>query len=527
MKDKRGYIPFLVILVCCVFCLSLAAETEAEIKELVGKFEKGDFIESAGDDKVLAVSLNECIEYSLKNNLEIEISRENPYLFTEDVEIAGAEFELKFTAELNFTDSSDPSNSEPFNVPGLERFFTPEINTFRDGNLSFGVEGKIITGATYEFFFNNNRYKTNSSGKLYNPSYLSEAGLTVTQPLLRDFGTYINRAEIVIAQNNYAVSSEEFQQTVMDIVSETKEIYFNCIFARDAHSIAKDHLKLAQELYGINKKRYEKGLVSSVELLESESAEAGRMSYVIESESAMRNTEDQLKFITNLVSDSKLWNAKLEFVDTPGFDIVEVNLVDELKNAFEYRPDYKAVIISLQNNNIRIKVAENATLPTLDLTGSFGLNGLGKDVKKAVENIDYKHKDWYAGIKIEIPWGGGERAEHEKRQLEKAIALLGLKNLEHNIILDVRNKEREVEVQKRQVEAAGLFKDTARKNYEAQKKRFNAGQVSTHDMLDYQDSLSGAKLEHLRAVTGYQIALVKLDKASGVVFIKNKIRLEE
>ncbi len=527
MRDKRGYIPFLVILVCCVLCSPLAAETEAEIKELVGKFDKEDFIESAGDDKVLAVSLNECIEYSLKNNLEIEISRKNSYLFSEDIEIAGAEFEPEFTTELNFTDSSDPSNSLPVMLGNVVLSVPEERDTYRTGNLDFGISGKIITGATYELYFNNNRDKSNSGSFKYNPSYLSEAGLTVTQPLLRDFGTYINRAEIVISQNNYAVSSEEFQQTVMNIVSETKEIYFNCIFARDAHDIAKDHLKLARELYRINKKRYEKGLVSSVELLESESAEAGRMSYVIESESAMRNTEDQLKFITNLVSDSRLWNAKLEFVDSPVFDIVEVDLVDELKNAFEYRPDYKAIMISLQNNNIRIKVAENAALPTLDLTGSFGLNGLGRDVKKAVENIDYKHKDWYAGIKLEIPWGGGERAEHEKRQLEKAIALLGLKNLEHNIILDLRNKVREVEAQKRQVEAAGLFKDTAIKNYEAQKKRFNAGQVSTHDILDYQDNLSEAKLEHLRAVTSYQIALVKLDKASGVVFIKNKIRLEE
>lgn len=521
---------FLIIMyfnISVLFSSWLAAETEAEIEKLIGEFNKEDFIANAGSNEILSVSLEGCIECALKNNLEVKISKKYPDLFNEDIRIARAEFEPTFKTELNFADSSDPSNSLPVMLGGVVLSVPEERDTYRNGNLDFGVGGKIITGAAYELYFNNNRYKSNSGSFKYNPYYSSELGLTVTQPLLRGFGTYINRAYIVIAQNNYAVSSEEFKQSVINIVSGTKEIYFNCIFARDAYDIAKDYLKLAEELYEINKKRYEKGLVSSVALLELESAKAERLRYVIESQAAVKGAEDKLKLITNLVNDPELWNARFELIDSPDFSICEIDLVDSLKDAFEFRPDYLSAKTSLKNNDIRIKVAKNGMLPTLDLTGSFGLNGLGEDIEKAIKDVDYKHKDWYAGITLEIPWGGGERADYEKSKIEKAIALLGLKNLEHNIILDVRDKVRNVEVQRRQVEAARFYRDTEVKNYEAQKKRFNAGQVSTHDMLDYQDKLSEAKLQYLSALIDYQIALIRLARSEGLTLVKNGVRIEE
>ena len=181
----------------------------------------------------------------------------------------------------------------------------------------------------------------------------------------------------------------------------------------------------------------------------------------------------------------------------------------------------------MKNRDIKIKVAKNALLPTVDLTGSFGLNGLGEDYQEALDNVNTDYKDWSVGIEVSVPWGGGDRAKYDQRKLEKAQALIDFKRLEQNIILEVRDKVREVDIQYRQVLACELSKDKEIQNYKAQRERYAAGQVSTHDMLDYQDKLAQAELDYIKALIDYNIALINFDKAEGLTLVKNNIILEE
>jgi outer membrane protein TolC len=74
---------------------------------------------------------------------------------------------------------------------------------------------------------------------------------------------------------------------------------------------------------------------------------------------------------------------------------------------------------------------------------------------------------------------------------------------------------------------AKLSKEKETQNYEAQQDRYAAGQVSTHDMLDYQDKLAQAELDYINALVEYNIALIDLDKSQGLTLAKNDIKLEE
>jgi outer membrane protein TolC len=230
--------------------------------------------------------------------------------------------------------------------------------------------------------------------------------------------------------------------------------------------------------------------------------------------------------VTNLVDDPEVWNAKLELIDRPQFIVEKADLVKSVGLAFENRPDYKSAKIDLENRDIKIKVAQNGILPTLDLSGSFGLNGLGADYGKALEKVNGEYPDWSVGVKFSVPWGEADRAKYDQRQLEKAQALIAFKRLEQNIIFDVRDRVREVNIQARQVEVARLYQQKEEENFQAQKARYMEGQVSTHDILDYQDRLSRAQLSYLKALIDYNVALVDLDKAEGLTLEKNNVVLE-
>ncbi|MFA5144475.1 MAG: TolC family protein [Candidatus Omnitrophota bacterium] len=482
------------------------------------EIEKTLFIASGVQSKVLRIGLVDCILYSLKNNKDILIKKIEPKLRKDDIEIARAAFEPTLTSEFNIHDETEIASSI---LQGADKFNS------QDTTFNIGVSGKLTTGTKYNVEFLNERYKSDSSYQIYNPYYATEPKVTITQPLFRSFGAAVNTADIMVARNNQKASEEGFINTVMDIVSKAKTAYYNYIFYLEKYSIDRLSHERARDLVEINKARYAKGLISSVDLLETEAAAAQREKAVLSAEASLKKAEDDLKLVIGLVDDPEVWNAQIELIDKPEFIRREVDLLKSLKDAFQYRPDYKAGKINLESHDIKIMAEKNTLLPIIDLVGSLGLNGLGQDYQSALGKSNSNYQDWSAGVKVSIPWGGAERAKYDQRKLEKAQALLAFKQLEQNIILEVRDKVRLTKTQYRQVEVAKLSREKEIQNYEAQKERYATGHVSTHDILDYQDKLSQSELDYVQALIDYNIALINLDKSAGLTLAKNDVKIEE
>jgi outer membrane protein TolC len=509
----------LLVLIVILLALTLRPSPAAEEKGDVGDAAliREAFIKSAAQQKVLRIGLLDCIAYALRKNNDIRIARIEPKLKSDDVRIAQSAFEPTLNAEYTLHDTTTESTN----------IFFPKDSKIRDINFNAALSGKLQTGAEYSLDFLNQRYRSNADISSINPYYSVEPILTVTQPLLRDFGITVNRADIIIAKNNWKQSEEAFRNTAMDVISQAKNAYYTYCYAIEAYAIAEIYLNLARDLMDINKARYGKGLVSSVDLLETEAAVAEREKLLITAENNLKASEDNLKYVTNLVDDPELWNARLELIDMPAFTVEKVDLVQSITDAFEYRPDYIAKKLDLKNRDITIIVKKNALFPTLDAVGSFGLNGLDNNYANALDKVNKHFPDWSVGGTLTIPWGMGDRAKYDQAKLEKARAILDLQRIEQKIILQVRDKVREVDIQFRTERAAREAKDKEEQNYDAQKERYSAGQVSTHDMIDYQEKVSRARLDHMKAIVDYNIALINLDKEVGLTLVKNNVRLEE
>lgn len=514
----KGFLSIFLFIVFLIRSVSFSYADSGKEEERLREIEKALFMASSTQDRTLKIGLVDCVLYALKQNSEILIKKIDPKIKQDDVRAANAEFEPSFDIDASLRDNTELSYSA---LQGAQ------TANSKDLNLDAQVSGKLITGTEYSIDLYNQRYKSDSSFQTINPYYAVTPKITITQPLFRGFGIIVNTADVLIAKNNKAESDCDFKQEVIDTVTKTKNYYYNYVYSLEKLDIDRLSLERTQDLLEINKARYSKGLISSVDLLETEASVAQREKNVLASEAQFKKGEDDLKYITNLIDDPELWNAKIELIDKPEFKIEKVELLICLQAAFKFRPDYQSGVIDLKNRDIKIKVAKNALLPTVDLTASFGLNGLGKDYQDALDKVDTDYKDWGVGLKVNIPWGGAERAQYDQRKLEKAQAILTLKRLEQNIMLDVRDKVREVKVQQRQVEVSKVALEKEKENYIAQKERYRAGQVSTHDMLDYEDKLSQAELDYLKALIDYNIALVNLDKSQGLTLVKNNIKLEE
>ncbi|HQP92136.1 MAG TPA: TolC family protein, partial [Candidatus Omnitrophota bacterium] len=223
--------------------------------DLSSVFNKEDFIKTADTDKVLTLSMTDCILMALKNNSEIKITGYNPRIRKEDINSAWSDFEPTLDIEYLISDNTQKASSALLGAG---------VSSSRYIDWNMALSGKLITGTEYNLEFLNERASSNSQFQTINPSYMTEPKISLVQPLLRGFGIAVNKADITIAQNNEKQSKQDWMNTAIDIISKTKNAYYGYSYFRDAYEINKDSLDRAVDLLRINGQRYKKGLLSSV-----------------------------------------------------------------------------------------------------------------------------------------------------------------------------------------------------------------------------------------------------------------------
>ena len=206
----------------------------------------------------------------------------------------------------------------------------------------------------------------------------------------------------------------------------------------------------------------------------------------------------------------------------------EFDLVKCILTAFDCRPEYEAAKLDLKNRDISVIYNRNGTLPTLDLIGSYGLNGLARNFEKDMGHVGGGHyPDWTAGVAVKMPFFNDEaKGKYEKAKYEKAQALIAFDRLEQRIILEVRDAWRDVDAKYRLLLASEKSKLGEELNYAAQETRFRAGLVSTLDIVIYQERLARAQVDYVKSVIDYNTSIIELSKAQGTTLIEENITIE-
>ncbi|MDO8536460.1 MAG: TolC family protein [Candidatus Omnitrophota bacterium] len=504
---------FIMVMLAALSCGILNADQ-------MSYFDKDAYIASAKTPETLELAMVDCVAMALKSNSEISIKRITPHIEDNNVLIQKSRFEPHFTFDSALSDSTE---QDP------DAFLDANILKSRIGTFDFGYNQKFTTGANLELDFFNTRTSTNSPVLIPQPSYESEAQITVTQPLLKGAGVAVNSADFRIAKNNKLKSVQDFKTEVIRVLTNVKKSYYDFQYSREQYIVAQKSLSRVEDLHRINKEKYTKGLASDIDIIQSEAEVARIRQALYEAESIMRLAEDSLKLIINLVDDPALWNARIVLLEGLDYEKREVDLPEAIRTAFIYRPDYEAAKIDLRNRDISIVVTSNGMLPTINLLASFGLNGLDAIYAKDLANVGGgKYNNWTVGVNVDVPLIGDEnRGKYERSKSEKEQALLAFQRLEQKIILDVRNVVRDIDINYRKLEASKISKESEDKNYAAQEMRFSSGLVSTLDIVIYQERLARAEVSYVKSIIDYNVSLIELSRAQGTMLFDDNITLEE
>ncbi|QPJ63308.1 MAG: TolC family protein [Candidatus Nitronauta litoralis] len=485
------------------------------------------------------LGLRDVLSITLQNNVAIAVQEYQTGIRQQEITGQDAVFDPSIVIEGRANENESQIASA---------FAAPDISNNERQSWKVGLSQKLVTGTQYELNYTGFRDETNSAFAGLNPQYTSRVEVNVTQPLLKNFGIDTNKKDIFIAQNNLDISEYEFKSGVIDIITNAENTYWDLVFTREDLKVKKQSVKRAQDLERRVRAQVRVGTLAPIEILQAQSEVASREEGVLLAEKAIADAEDQLKNIMNINFDSQEGKKEFKPLDPADFMLgKKIVLSEAITEALENRPDFLVRKKELENQNINVKFNENQLYPSLDLVGTFGLNGLsgtagsiqqfgggsvrsrfGGNYGQSLDDVfSGDFKNWEVGLLLNYPIGN--RAAESRltaSRLQAAQLLLEIKDLEKSIVVEVRQASRQILTDIKRVHAARVARRLAEEKLAAEEKKFAVGLSTSFEVLEFQTDLAEQESRELKAIIDYKKSLSNFKKVKASTLTAHNISLD-
>ena len=470
-----------------------------------------------GNPVTETITLDDAIKQALAKNFSIKVQGYDAAIAAARVTESLGKFDPVLTGSYNYSDNSNPALIDT--TTGL-RGATSVTQT---DTYDLNVGGVLPWGMTYRLGGNS----TNARGTFnaYADNFDTFAGVSGSQPLLRNFGFGPTLASIRIAQANRSISEWQFRQAVIDTVTRVIFAYNDLNFALANLRSAIRSRELAAQLLAENEKRFKVGAMSEYDVTSARSRVASRAESILFAERQVRETENGLK---QLITDDKtpgLLTQHLAIEPTPAAPIVVVDAAADFRTALDKRPAYQQAQLALKRDGINSRLARNQLLPRVDLVGSYGYNGYDTDLgvsRRQVRNEDYRAYSW--GVVVSVPFTfTTERGRYRAAKFQQRQSETELERVEQDIVVRVGNAAGQVETAQKRIQVSRQARELAQVTLDAEFKRLRAGQSNTFFVSQQQEILSFAEVREAAALADYHKALADYDRQLGVTLEKFNI----
>jgi len=362
-----------------------------------------------------------------------------------------------------------------------------------------------------------------------NPAHEGNIVLQIDQPLLRNFGSDVARAQVLLAANMERDSIQELKGTLIDVVTQVEQAYWNLVRARDDLYILQRLQVRGEDVLGVLRKRLD---AKPINRADAAAAVEERRANVTRGQRVLRSASDQLKTLINHPEWTVGSEVLLLPVDTGLDQPVEYSLVDSLNTAFANRPEVQRAIISLDNTSIRQKVADSARLPQLNLRALTRFSSLQSTFGGSYDALaEGRFIDYQLGLQFEMPIGNrAAEANYTTTQIQRMEANAAYRNTLQQVSGQVKTSLRDVVSNYELIGETRVARIAAAENLRQLLLEEQILAALTPEFLDIklrrQDELAGAEQRENQAIAEYATALAQLHQACGTTLDHNRIVFE-
>ncbi|WP_306601283.1 TolC family protein [Geothrix sp. 21YS21S-2] len=465
------------------------------------------------------LSLQEAIQISLQNNLQVDIARQareqtqSGYLTSQGV------FDWNLSGQAQSSRIDTASNSPLFK--GSSTAVASQYTSY-GRSLTVDVGKAFVWGGSVKFEYAPvySYYRGLTLGTPDVPSsnsypYTGALSATYSQNLLAGFGREVTTAPMVVAQKNAQAADYTFQLAIINLVASTEGQYWDLVYAERYLANKKVSLELAQKQLKENTIRMQVGTMAPIDVTSAEAQVAQAEQDIIAAEASLANAKDAL--IRSLYPNAER-PTSLDSTDSPTLAHTQLDEAAAVKMALERRVELKAARIGKEVAQLNARVAENKTLPTLSAFGTYTGNSNNYDSLSPVNKdlTGAKYPGYTVGLQFSMPiQNRAAKGNLSAARASLRSSELSLRDQELSITLQVRTAVRNVEAAEKGVKAAEKTRYYQQKNLEAEQKKFENGMSTNFVVLQVMTNLDNAKSAELQAQINYAKVVTALEQAVG------------
>jgi len=457
-------------------------------------------------DGSYVLSLNRVMQLALQNNFDIQLAKYDAQIARTDKGVSESVYDTVIDMELKYRKDKAARTSS---LMGSETV---------DNDYNVGVTKKLPTGTTVSVDMTNNRNWTDSSFATLNPSHDSGLGITIEQELGKNFFGIQDRGDVKITKIDIENSEYTSLDKIEGYLADVQKAYWDLVLQIERLEIEKRMVEQAKKLYDLHQEKVKDGLVENPELYASEANYRVRVNELLLLEDLVKNKENALKLLLNIEDD----DVRIKPADS--FEVGNGNreLDIALKQAFENRRDYKKTLNAIKSKNINLSMKKSNIWPEINLKASLVRNGVGAHFKDSLGDVgDEDNPNFFAGLTVSFPLENSKaKSQLKAAEIEKAKAIIGVKQIERKITVNIIDQVRNCNVRKESAINRIRIAELQTQKLEEEEKRFNYGRSNTDTLIRFQEDVIQAELLSTQAKFNYHTALVDLELKQSMLLDK-------
>ena len=503
-------------------------QTKVELKDPV---RLKDFVASGK----LELSLKHFLELAMANNTDIQLQLISLEIPKNNILATFGVWDPKALASFATTRSTTlPTNATTAqNAASLTKSLTQPYNLQYSQTLPEGL--------SYTASFSGSKTSQTNSYNNYNPALTANMRFSATQPLIQNFGSYVNRIPLMTAQSNYRISDYAMRVQLLTFVNTAETAYWNVISARENVRVAESGQNNAAEFLKYMQKELELGALSPLDIYNPEQSLATAELSVSQAKFALAQAEDTLRHQMGADLDPEVRKLPIlmtESVDLGPADSIPVDSEQAVAKALVNHPAMQQALQKLDVDDLGIHSAKNGLLPNLSFSMYYQSNGTGGMYNPGFSTIagaggpsavipggiadamdqmfGFGYPTYYAALTLNLPIRNrAASAAMATAIVQKKTDMLVLRNQGQAVRLNILTAVSKLEGAKEQLKLAKTAMDFAQKNLDAENTKFQLGTETNQNVINAQTVLVQAESAVVTNQVGVRMNLLNLLTQTG------------
>ncbi len=502
----------------CFWAISLPAQTTNDLPSV---------------DLTLNDYLSRVIQYNQSVQAQMVEALANEY----KVKAGYGIFEPQFDTSISMEADKRLNNNQQASELGSNPLYK-DNNIIYDGsvNMLTATGAKIQLGATMSDLENN----INPAGVFAGTNstfiprqYQTFAGLSLTQPLLKNAWFTPVMADIRLAALDSAIAFQQYRRQLMLTIYQAQVAYWNLYFAQQQIQFFDDSVSAAQEVLDDSQEKLKAGQGAELDVMEAQSALALRNTKRNDAVQTYYEALGHLQVLAGVSPDPSLpasGSPMFRAVDDPHTTNSPPSYADTYEDGFTLNPDYLIQQEKMNEERLRLGVARNQVLPELNAKAAYGYNGLGADPESSWAQAESQgYVSWSAGLELIVPLGGNIKGQNDLKaaRLHLQEAYISLKGVETEMANSLSTSIQKARAWQQSIQSYQTVVDYNQELYQTELARLKAGTVEAQAVLDAEANWLDSRQDLANALSQYHGALLEIELADGTLLGKTGLEITQ